>query len=118
MGTVNLAQLLLATVARVNCSISSINRSSARAAPSSSPLEIARAICGPGAARRASCDQMLEFAAYLEPPQLVFDVDLRDDDAAPRQDREQPLAREPLQRFADRRAPDAKRLAQSGLRHG
>ena len=57
--------------------------------------------------RGAARHQPLELAAHLEQPQLRRDVDLRHHHAAARQDRHQALAREPLQRLADRRAPDA-----------
>ena len=59
------------------------------------------------APRGAARDQPLELAAHFEQAQLAAHVDLGDDDAAARKDRDQSLAREALQRLADRRAADA-----------
>jgi hypothetical protein len=69
------------------------------------------------AARGAAGDQPFQFAAQFQHLELAADVDLRHDDAALGQDRHQPFARQPVQRFADRRAADAQARAQAHFGH-
>src|SRR5215472_1535372 len=67
--------------------------------------------------RSASLARLAPRAAQLQEPELRLDVDLGDDDAAVRNDGDQPLAREPPERLADWRAAEAQALAQDRLRH-
>jgi hypothetical protein len=69
------------------------------------------------AARGAAHHQPLDLAAQLDQPQLPLDVDVGDDHAPAWQDLHEALARETLQRFADRRAADAQPLGQHRLGH-
>src|SRR5262249_45082875 len=55
---------------------------------------------------RGATEQTLELAANLEQQELMARIDVGDENALARQDGDQPFAREPLQRLADRRAAD------------
>ena len=59
--------------------------------------------------------QPLQLAAHLEHPELLLDVEFRDEDAPPGEHRDQPLAREALKSLAHRRAPDAQRFRERPL---
>ncbi len=65
-----------------------------------------------GTASRAAADQPLNLAPRLQQPQLLGHVDRRNQQAALRQHHDQVLARQPLNRLADRRAADTGHLAQ------
>src|SRR5260221_2100062 len=65
--------------------------------------------------RRTARDQALELAPHLEQPQLGLDVDLGDQDAAARHDHHEALARQALDRLANRRAADLEPLAEHRL---
>ena len=80
-------------------------------------FEEARALLGACPPGRASRHQPLHFAPNFQQPQLALDVDFGNDDAAPRQDVDQALARQALQGLAYGRAPDSQALRQGGLRH-
>jgi hypothetical protein len=80
-------------------------------------LDEALALVRRRALRGAEGDHRLHRAAQLEHPQLAPHVDRRDRDAAPRLDADQVLARETLQRFANRRAADAELFRQHRFGH-
>ncbi|SOY64549.1 hypothetical protein CBM2585_B20058 [Cupriavidus taiwanensis] len=75
------------------------------------------ALLGRRPAGGATADQAFNFAAGLEQAQLPADVDRRDQQAALRQHHDQVLARQPLDRLANGRAPDAGHFAQLQLGH-
>jgi hypothetical protein len=75
-------------------------------------LLVGGALCG------AARNEAFELAAHLEQLELAPHVDLGDDHAAPRQDGDEALAGEALQRFADRRAADAQALRKLRFRDG
>ena len=70
-----------------------------------------------GALRGARGHQCLQRPAQLQHPELAAHVDRRDGDAASRLDADEMLAREPLQRLADRCAADAEPLREHRFGH-
>ena len=61
-----------------------------------------------GALGAGAAQQALDLAPHLEHQELTARIDIGDENALARQDGDQPLARQPLQGFADRRAADLK----------
>ncbi len=62
-----------------------------------------------GALSSRPAQQPFELAANFEHEELVAGVDVRYQNPFPRQNRDQPFDREPLQRLANRRSTDADR---------
>ncbi len=69
-----------------------------------------------GALGAGAAQEPLELAADLEHQQLRARIEIGDQNALARQDGDEPLARQPLQRLADRRAAEAVARRQQSAR--
>ena len=78
-------------------------------------FEHAVAFSGSGTHRGAAGGEALQHPAHLEVAEMMRDVDIGDEDAATREDPDETLAGQALERFADGSAAEPEELAKRGL---